>query len=59
MINIIEVPLAWLQMLSQHFGVSFRRDFIKKVLQNQLQTTDNISLHIAGAVVEIMLLVHL
>ncbi|OKH55800.1 peptidase C39 [Calothrix sp. HK-06] len=50
----IEAPLACLQMLSKYFGVSFRRDLIKKVLQNQLKTANNISLQVAGAVVEMV-----
>ncbi|GAX42570.1 cyclic nucleotide-regulated ABC bacteriocin/lantibiotic exporter [Tolypothrix sp. NIES-4075] len=50
----IDAPLACLQMLSQYFGVSFRRDLIKKVLQNQLKAADNISLQVAGAVVEMI-----
>jgi ATP-binding cassette subfamily B protein len=50
----LDAPLACLQMLSQYFGIAFRRDLIKKVLQNQLKRTDSISLQATGAVVEIM-----
>lgn len=50
----IDAPLACLQMLSKYFGISFRRDLIKKVLQNQLKAADNISLQVAGAVVEMI-----
>ncbi|MBW4609609.1 MAG: peptidase domain-containing ABC transporter [Hassallia sp. WJT32-NPBG1] len=50
----IDAPLACLQMLSKYFGISFRRDLIRKVLQNQLKAADNISLQVAGAVVEMI-----
>jgi ATP-binding cassette subfamily B protein len=50
----IDAPLACFQMLSQHFQVPFRRDLIRKVLQNQLKTADTISLQAAGAIAEMM-----
>lgn len=50
----IDAPLACFQMLSQHLGVSFRRDLIRKVLENQLKTADSVSLQICGAVSEMM-----
>jgi ATP-binding cassette subfamily B protein len=50
----IDAPMACFQMLSQHLGVSFRRDLIRKVLQNQLKTADTISLQACGAIAEMM-----
>lgn len=50
----IDAPMACFQMLSQHFGVPFRRDLIRKVLQNQLKTTETISLQACGAIAEMM-----
>lgn len=50
----IEATLACFQMLSQHLGVSFRRDITRKVLENQLQTKGQISLHTCGGVAEMM-----
>ncbi|NMG07565.1 peptidase domain-containing ABC transporter [Brasilonema sp. UFV-L1] len=50
----IDAPLACFQMLSQHLGVSFRRDLIRKVLENQLKTADSISLQVCGAISEMM-----
>ncbi len=50
----IDAPMACFQMLSQHFGVPFRRDVIRKVLQNQLKTTETISLQACGAIAEMM-----
>ncbi|MDZ8054802.1 MAG: peptidase domain-containing ABC transporter [Aulosira sp. ZfuVER01] len=50
----IDAPLACFQMLNQILGGSFRRDLIRKVLTNQLKTHKQISLPVAGAVVEMM-----
>lgn len=50
----IDAPMACFAMLSQHLGVPFRRDLIRKVLQNQLKTAENISLQACGAIAEMM-----
>lgn len=50
----IEAPLACFQMLNQILGGSFRRDLVRKVLTNQLKTQKQISLPVAGAVIEMM-----
>lgn len=50
----IEAPLACFQMLSQYLGVAFRKDLIRKVLENQLKTAGNISLQACGAISEMM-----
>lgn len=50
----IDAPMACFQMLSQQFGVTFRRDLIRKVLQNQVKTTETISLQACGAIAEMM-----
>lgn len=50
----IDAPMACFQMLSQHFNVPFRRDLIRKVLHNQVKTTETISLQACGAIAEMM-----
>ncbi|NWF62422.1 MAG: peptidase domain-containing ABC transporter [Fischerella sp.] len=50
----IDAPLACFQMLSRILGGSFRRDLIRKVLTNQQKSKKQISLQVAGAVVEMM-----
>lgn len=50
----IDAPMACFAMLSQHLGVQFRRDLIRKVLQNQLKTAETISLQACGAIAEMM-----
>lgn len=50
----IDAPLACFQMLNQILGGSFRRDLVRKVLTNQLKTHKQISLPVAGAVIEMM-----
>jgi ATP-binding cassette, subfamily B, bacterial HlyB/CyaB len=50
----IDVPLACFKMLSQHFGVPFRRDILRKILDNQLKSTGSITLMTCGAVAETM-----
>jgi ATP-binding cassette subfamily B protein len=48
----IEGPLACFQMLSKYFGLKFRRDIIRKVLENQLKTAGSISLQACGAIAQ-------
>ena len=48
----IEGPLACFQMLSKYFGLKFRRDIIRKVLENQLKTAGSISIQACGAIAQ-------
>ncbi len=50
----LEGSLACFQMLSQHFKMPFRRDVIRRVLNNQLQRNGSIPLAFCGAVTELM-----
>ncbi len=50
----LEVAMACLQMLCQHFNMPFRRDVIKRVLVNQMERTGTVSLELCGAVAEMM-----
>ncbi|MUL36006.1 type I secretion system permease/ATPase [Gloeocapsopsis dulcis] len=50
----IEAPLACFQMLSQYLGLAFRKDLIRKVLENQFKSAGNISLQACGAITEMM-----
>ncbi|MBD2201901.1 peptidase domain-containing ABC transporter [Calothrix sp. FACHB-1219] len=50
----IDTPLACFQMLHQILGGTFRRDLIRKVVTNQLKANQQITLQVAGAVVEMM-----
>jgi ATP-binding cassette subfamily B protein len=52
--GLLDVSLACFQMLHRILGGSFRRDLIRKVLTNQLKSNKQISLQVAGAVVEMM-----
>ncbi|MEG3860893.1 peptidase domain-containing ABC transporter [Microcoleus sp. herbarium12] len=48
----IDAPLACFQMLSKYFGIKFRRDIIRKVLENQLKTAGIINLQACGAIAQ-------
>ncbi|MEG3924342.1 peptidase domain-containing ABC transporter [Microcoleus sp. D3_18a_C4] len=48
----IDAPLACFQMLSKYFGLKFRRDIIRKVLENQLKTAGSISMQACGAIAQ-------
>ena len=48
----IDAPLACFQMLSKYFGIKFRRDIIRKVLENQLKTAGVINLQACGAIAQ-------
>jgi hypothetical protein len=41
-------------MLSQYWNMPFRRDVIRKVLTNQIERTQTLSLHLCGAVAELI-----
>ncbi|MEP6520248.1 peptidase domain-containing ABC transporter [Microcoleus vaginatus DQ-U2] len=48
----IDSPLACFQMLSKYFGLKFRRDIIRKVLENQLKTAGSINMQACGAIAQ-------
>jgi ATP-binding cassette, subfamily B, bacterial HlyB/CyaB len=48
----IDAPLACFQMLSKYFNIKFRRDIIRKVLENQLKTAGAINLQACGAIAQ-------
>jgi subfamily B ATP-binding cassette protein HlyB/CyaB len=48
----IDGPLACFQMLSKYFGIKFRRDIIRKVLENQLKTAGSVSIQACGAIAQ-------
>jgi ATP-binding cassette subfamily B protein len=50
----LDVAMACLQMLCQHFNMPFRRDVVRRVLVNQMERTGGISLELCGAVAEMM-----
>ena len=50
----IEAPLACFKMLAKYFGVQFRKDIIRKILDNQLKSRSTITLLTCGGVAEVM-----
>ncbi len=50
----IEAPLACFQMLAKYFGLNFKKDVVRKVLDNQLNTVGSISLQACGAVAQML-----
>ncbi|MBD2183820.1 peptidase domain-containing ABC transporter [Planktothrix sp. FACHB-1355] len=50
----IDAPLACFKMLAKYMGLSFRKDVIRKVLDNQIKTRGNITLLTCGGVTEMM-----
>jgi ATP-binding cassette, subfamily B, bacterial HlyB/CyaB len=46
--------LACLQMLGKHMNVTFRRDTVQRVIQNQLRTVGSISPQVCGALVDLI-----
>lgn len=50
----IDGLLACLEMVSQHFGMPFRRDVIRRILSNQRDRLGELSLPLAGKVAEFM-----
>ena len=50
----IDSPLACFAMLSKYGSVNFRKDIIRKILENQLKTTGTISLTTCGSLAEMM-----
>jgi ATP-binding cassette subfamily B protein len=52
--GVMEASVACFQMLSQYFGMPFRRDVIRRIVGDQLQHGDGLSLSLCGAIVELM-----
>ncbi|GBF79452.1 peptidase domain-containing ABC transporter [Aphanothece sacrum] len=48
------VGSACFQMLSQYFGMPFRRDVIRRILKEQIERTGSLSLPLCGAITELM-----
>jgi ATP-binding cassette, subfamily B, bacterial HlyB/CyaB len=48
----IDSTLACLQMVAQSFGIPFRREMVKRILDNHVQSNQPISLQFCGAVAE-------
>lgn len=49
-----DYALACFQMLSQYFQIPFRREVIRRVINDQIQRSGAISLPVAGAIAELM-----
>ncbi|MGF1481762.1 MAG: peptidase domain-containing ABC transporter [Cyanophyceae cyanobacterium] len=50
----LDAGVACFQMLSQYFGMPFRKDVIRRVLADQLSRIGSLSLNVCGAVAELM-----
>ncbi len=50
----LDGTLACFQMLSQYFGMPFRRDMVRRVILNQRSRNGNLSLQHCGAVADMM-----
>lgn len=50
----VDVTLACFQMLSQHLGIPFRKDIVRRVIVNQQSKSGNISLMHCGAISEML-----
>jgi ATP-binding cassette, subfamily B, bacterial HlyB/CyaB len=50
----LEAGVACFQMLSKYYKMPFRKEVIQRVLSEQLQRTDNLSLPLCGAISELM-----
>ena len=50
----VDGTVACFQMLSQHFGMPFRKDMIRRVIANQQSRSGNLSLQHCGAISELM-----
>ena len=49
-----EAAIACFQMISQYFGMPFRKEVIQRIVKEQLQRSDYLSLPVAGAITELM-----
>ncbi len=52
--DVQDAGIACFSMLSQYYGMPFRRDIIKRVIQENLQRQDHLSLSFCGAVSELI-----
>ncbi len=50
----VDATVACFQMLSQHLGMPFRRDMVRRVVVNQRSQSSSLSLQHCGAVAEMM-----
>lgn len=50
----IEAGVACFQMLSQYFGMPFRKEVIRRIVTDRLQQTGNLPLPLAGSITELM-----
>ncbi len=50
----IDATLACFQMLSQHLGMPFKRDILKRTLNNSFKHHGSISLQLCGGIAELM-----
>ena len=50
----VGASMACFQMLTQHLGVSWRRDTVRRVLENQQKSLGTISLQSCGAIAEML-----
>lgn len=50
----LDATLACFQMLTQYFGMPFRRDMLRKIVANQVNQSGGVSLQFCGAVAELM-----
>jgi len=50
----LDATLACFQMLSQHLGIPWRRDVLRRALTDAFERTGSISLQLCGAIAELM-----
>lgn len=50
----VDAGVACFQMISQYFGMPFRRDVIRRIITEEIQRSEVISLPVAGAITELM-----
>jgi ATP-binding cassette, subfamily B, bacterial HlyB/CyaB len=49
-----DAPLACFQMLAKHLNLPFKRDVLRRIIVNQVERQDTLSLPVCGAVAELM-----
>ncbi|MGK7944631.1 MAG: cyclic nucleotide-binding domain-containing protein, partial [Microcystaceae cyanobacterium] len=49
-----KIGVAIFQMLSQYFGMPFRKDVIQRIVKEQLERQNQLSLPLCGAIIELM-----
>jgi ATP-binding cassette, subfamily B, bacterial HlyB/CyaB len=52
--TVSEAGIACFQMLSQYFGMPFRKEVIRRIITDQLQRSESLSLPLCGAIAELM-----